>query len=79
MSTSILKWGNSQGIRLTMEMLRTAKIDVSEPVVVKAEPGRIVIEKARPRIVLADLLARIPAGAQFELVDYGVPEGNEAP
>ena len=79
MSTSILKWGNSQGIRLTMEMLRTAKIDVSEPVVVKAEPGRIVIEKARPRIVLADLLARIPAGTQFELVDYGVPEGNEAP
>lgn len=79
MGTSILKWGNSQGVRLTMDMLRAAKIGVSEPVVIKAEPGRIVIEKARPRIFLADLLAKIPAGTQFELVDYGVPQGNESP
>lgn len=79
MSTSILKWGNSQGVRLTMEMLRTAKIDISEPVVIKAEPGRIVIEKARPKVVLAELLARIPNGTKFELVDYGPPAGNEAP
>lgn len=62
-----------------MDMLRTAKIDISEPIVIKAEPGRIVIEKARPKVLLADLLARIPAGTQFGLVDYGVSQGNELP
>ena len=49
MNSSILKWGNSQGVRLTMDVLRTAKIGVAEQVVINAEPGRIVIEKPDPK------------------------------
>ena len=79
MSTSILKWGNSQGVRLSKDMLRTAKMGVSERVVIRAAPGRIVVEKARPKISLADLLARVPSGSRFEPVDYGMPTGNEQP
>ncbi len=79
MNSSILKWGNSQGVRLTMDVLRTAKIGVAEQVVINAEPGRIVIEKARPKVLLKDLLNRIPDGTRFELVDYGPPAGNESP
>ena len=61
-----------------MKTPRTPKINAPDPVVIKAEPGRIVIEKARPKVLLADLLAKIPPGAPFELVDYGAPEGNES-
>ena len=78
-SVSILKWGNSQGVRLTTDVLRRAKLEVSDQVVIHSEPGRIVIEPARPKVVLADLLAKIPQGSGLELVDYGRAFGRELP
>lgn len=79
MSTAILKWGNSQGVRLSTTILRQAKFSLVEPVEIKAELGRIVIERAKPKVVLADLLAQIPAHTEIPLIDYGPAVGAEWP
>ncbi len=68
---SISKWGNSQGVRLTNNVLRHAKLSLSDQVVIRSEPGRVVIEKAKPKYVLADLLAQMPKGETLTLVDCG--------
>lgn len=78
-TASILKWGNSQGVRLTTDVLRRAKLGVSDQVVIHSEPGRIVIEQARPKVALADLLAKMPDGQALDLVDFGGAVGRELP
>ena len=66
-------------MRLTTDVLRRAKLGVSDQVVIHSEPGRIVIEPAKPKVVLADLLAKIPDGQPLELVDFGGAVGRELP
>jgi antitoxin MazE len=76
---SISKWGNSQGVRLANDVLRHAKLSLSDQVVIRSEPGRVVIEKAKPKYVLEDLLAQMPEGETLALVDYGRAVGLELP
>ena len=76
---SILKWGNSQGVRLTTDVLRRARLGVSDQVVIHSEPGRIVIELAKPKVLLANLLAKISESEPLELVDFGDAVGRELP
>ena len=45
MKTRIVRIGNSQGVRLPRPLLETAGL--GEDVVLRATPGRIVIEAAR--------------------------------
>lgn len=78
-SLSILKWGNSQGVRLTTDVLRRARLGVSDQVVIHSQPGRIVIELAKPKVLLADLLAKMSEGQALELVDFGDAVGRELP
>ena len=76
---SILKWGNSQGVRLTSDMLRQAQLQVADPVRIFHENGRIVIEAMTPKVSLSQLLAKMPGGDGFDLVDYGPSVGRELP
>ena len=76
---SILKWGNSQGVRLTTEMLRQAQLQVADPVRIFHEKGRIVIEAVKPKINLSQLLAQMPDEGSIDLVDYGPSVGRELP
>ena len=76
---SILKWGNSQGVRLTSDMLRQAQLQVADPVRIFHEKGRIVIEAMTPKVSLSQLLAKMPGGDGLDLVDYGPSVGRELP
>ena len=76
---SILKWGNSQGVRLTSDMLRQAHLQVADPVRIFHEKGRIVIEAVKPKVSLNQLLAQMPNDSGIELVDYGPSIGRELP
>ena len=76
---SILKWGNSQGVRLTSDMLRQAQLQVADPVHIFYEKGRIVIEAVQPKVNLTQLLAQIPDDGGIDLVDYGPSVGRELP
>jgi antitoxin MazE len=81
MVTKIQKWGNSQGLRVSKEILKDAQINLGDEVQVSARNGRIVVEpitKIRGRYKLKDLLAKIPKNYRANELDWGTPVGKEA-
>lgn len=81
MVTKVQKWGNSQGLRVSKEVLEQAQIGLGDEVKVSVRGGRIVVEpltKVRGRYKLKDLLARIPKGYRAEEIDWGTPVGKES-
>lgn len=76
---SIAKWGNSQAVRLSTDILRQADFEPTGPVRITAERGRITIEPIRRKVSLDDLLAQLPPDCRMDLVDYGSPVGREVP
>ena len=73
----ITAWGNSHGVRIPREVLERADIAPESVVTISAEAGRIVIEPARRKPTLDELLARMRPGDRHEEVDYGAPRGRE--
>ncbi len=80
MITKVQKWGNSQGLRLSRELLADVRIDVGDAVVVSVHEGSLVITPARRvrgGLDLEQLVARIPEDYQPEEFDWGGPAGRE--
>lgn len=80
MVTKIQKWGNSQGLRLTKQMLDDARLSVGDDVDVTARDGLIVVapvRRVRGRQNLEELVSRIPESYKAEEVDWGAPLGQE--
>ena len=74
MLTKVLKWGNSQGLRLTKALLNEAGIHVGDEVNVSVQRGRIVVEalsRVRSRYDLNALLSEMPKKYQPEELDWG--------
>ena len=68
MKTRIVRIGNSQGVRLPRPLLEQAGL--GEDVVLRATPGRIVIEAARaPRAGWADAAKAMHAAGDDALLD----------
>lgn len=68
MQSEIKRWGNSAAVRLTSKILAQANLEVSSPINIEVQDGKIVIEAARkaPRKVNlpfseADLLKGLDA------------------
>jgi antitoxin MazE len=75
----VQKWGNSQGLRLPKQLLELAGIAVGEEVEIAVADHQITVRKAaRPKLDLADLVARIPKDYKAQEVDWGRPVGKEA-
>jgi antitoxin MazE len=80
MVTKVQKWGNSQGLRFTREILEQAEIGVGDEVNVSVRSGRIIVEpvvKVRGKYDIRALVAQIPADYRAEEVDWGRPLGKE--
>jgi antitoxin MazE len=80
MLTKIQKWGNSQGLRLSKEMLADVHIEVGDPVNVTSQNGSLIIapvRRVRGAVDLKDLVARIPKDYEPEELDWGPPVGRE--
>ena len=80
MITKVQKWGNSQGLRLSKELLADVRIDVGDSVDVTVHDGALVITPARRvrgGINLEQLVGRIPEGYEPEALDWGPPVGRE--
>ena len=81
MLTKIQKWGNSQGLRLTKNVLEDAGLGVGDEVDIEVRDGIIVVAPAmniRRRYRLEDLVAQIPKNHRAREVDWGEPVGKEA-
>ena len=80
MLAKIQKWGNSQGLRLTKNLLADAQLGVGDEVDINVKDGIMIItpvKKIRGKHSLKDLVARIPENYQTGEVDWGEPFGKE--
>lgn len=78
MGVHIRKWGNSAAVRLPASALAAAGIAVDDPVEVREEDGRIVIERVRKQeVTLEWLIAGITPENRHEEIDFGPPVGRE--
>jgi antitoxin MazE len=80
MYVKVQKWGNSQGIRLSKEILAQANILVGDELEIVTTQDQIVIKpayKIRGKYKIEDLVAKLPANYQAEEVDWGTPVGIE--
>jgi len=80
MVTKVQKWGNSQGLRLSRQLLEEAQIAVGDEVNVAVHDGAIVVAPAkrlRGKHNLRELVRQIPKGHKSEEIDWGGPVGQE--
>jgi antitoxin MazE len=80
MVTKVQKWGNSQGLRLSRQLLEDAQIAVGDEVEVGVRDGVIVVapvKRPKGRHNLPELVRRIPKDYQAEELDWGRPAGKE--
>ena len=80
MLVKVQKWGNSQGIRLSKEVLAEANILVGDALEIITTKEQIVIKpvhKIRGKYDLKDLVSQIPSDYKVQEEDWGSPVGLE--
>lgn len=80
MLVKVQKWGNSQGIRLSKEVLAEANILVGDELKIISTKDQLVIKpvrKVRGKYQLQDLVSQIPQDYKPQEEDWGSPVGLE--
>ncbi|ELS34719.1 MULTISPECIES: AbrB/MazE/SpoVT family DNA-binding domain-containing protein [Pseudanabaena] len=80
MLVKVQKWGNSQGIRLSKEVLAEANILVGDALEIVTTKEQIVIKpvrKIRGKYDLKDLVSQIPSNYKVQEENWGAPVGLE--
>lgn len=80
MITRVQKWGNSQGLRLSKELLSHVDVSVGDEVDVAVRDGTLVItpvRRVRGGVSLRELVRRMPKDYNPEELDWGDPVGRE--
>lgn len=80
MVTKIQRWGNSQGLRIPLQILDSASMTVGDEVDISAKEGVIVIRpvrRVRGKRNLKELVKSIPKDFHPEEVPWGGPVGRE--
>jgi antitoxin MazE len=79
MQLTVKKWGNSASIRIPASIMEAAQLKLDDPVDVREEGGRIIIEPlAHKTYDIGDLLAGITADNLHAEIPVGPAVGNEA-
>ena len=81
MTTSIQKWGNSQGVRIPKYLLDAVKITTDDEIEIRAEGDMLIIEKAAPttaRKTIKELFADFDGEYTPQEIDWGEKVGEEA-
>lgn len=79
MRAIVKKWGNSAAVRVPASVMEEARLEIDQPVEVRVEAGRIVIEPlTAPEFSLDELLAGVSAENLHEEESFGRPVGREA-
>lgn len=78
MTTSIQKWGNSQGVRIPKMLLDAVKWSENEKVTITVYDGKLIIEKAKKeKESIMELFENYEEEYTPEEVDWGKPDGKE--
>lgn len=75
--TKVQKWGNSQGLRLSKQVLDLADIAIGDYVQIIVGYGHITVKKAGSKYDLSERVGRIPKRYQAKEVGFGSPVGKE--
>jgi antitoxin MazE len=76
MLAKVQPWGNSQGLRLSKQLLEQADIAVGEDIEIVAKKGQIILKKAK-KFDLAEMVSRMPKDYQVQEESFGEPVGKE--
>ena len=78
MKAVVRKWGNSAAVRIPSSTLKAVRLDIDDPVELREESGRIVIEPLEHKeFSLSALLKRITRDNLHDEADFGAPVGKE--
>ena len=78
MDSQIVKWGNSQGVRLPKSLMQEAGLQVNEKISLIAREGKIIIQKAFIHKTLEERAAEYGGAlGPYEEADWGEPAGRE--
>ncbi len=78
MKVVVRKWGNSASVRIPAAVMEAARLHLDQPVDIREEAGRIVIEPIRDAAYdLATLVAGITEENRHDAVETGPPVGRE--
>ncbi len=78
--TRVQKWGNSQGLRVSKDLLEKVNISIGDAVQVSVRKGMILIKpvrQSRKKYDLRQLIAKMPKGYQPDNEEWGKPMGRE--
>ena len=79
MTTTIQKWGNSQGIRIPKMLLDSVNWSENEQITIKVDNVKLIIEKTkdRKRKNIKELFKNYKGNYEPEKIDWGEPKGEE--
>lgn len=77
MTTTIQKWGNSQGIRIPKAILDTVNWTENEEIIILIKDEKIIIEKAKNRKNIKELFKDYNDKYEQQDIDWGEPVGDE--
>ncbi len=79
MKTTIVKWGNSQGVRLPKHLLESANISERDTLEIVAEKHSIIIKKTsrQPYKSIRERFQGFSGPCETETIDWGKPIGKE--
>ena len=79
MTTTIRRWGNSLGLRISKALAEDAHLEDGTPVDIRVEKGRLVVARGKARKPTLDaLLSRVAARNLHPEVSTGRPVGKES-
>ena len=78
MQVEIVKWGNSNAVRLPAAAMKDLQITRGDQLELKTVAGNIVLKPVPKAYSLKGMLAQINDQNQHGLVDFGAPVGREA-
>ena len=73
----VVRWGNSQAVRLSKEVLQQAQLREGDELIIHAKQGRIALESAASETTLENLVAGITAQNRHCETTWGKRVGNE--
>jgi antitoxin MazE len=73
----LVKWGNSQAVRIPKTILEQAHLREGEELEILVENGLIWLEPVRRRPTLGAMVAKITPENRHGEQDWGKPVGNE--
>jgi antitoxin MazE len=79
MKAVVRKWGNSASVRIPASVMAAARIGLNQPVDIRAERGRIIVEPIRPQEYdIAELIDGITRDNRHAEIAFVPQTGKEA-